>query len=205
LMQTAKSAPSQVPEAQHRSEAEFLIGTFKGVISKLKENEVELEKLHRSEKARADDVQQLNQDLIRSISSGLMIIDPYKRISVFNEAAETILRVPGSAVLKEPYDQVMKIISPDFKEGIDRCFEEKNFINRAEMEIHTEDGVRYLGAGITPLKDRQQNFAGVACLFSDITEFKLLQQQMVLKEKFASLGEMAAGVAHEFRNSIATI
>jgi len=56
-----------------------------------------------------------------------------------------------------------------------------------------------------PLRDRQDNFAGVFCLFTDITEFKVLQQHMALKEKFASLGEMAAGVAHEFRNSLATL
>jgi signal transduction histidine kinase len=45
----------------------------------------------------------------------------------------------------------------------------------------------------------------VFCIFTDITEFKLLQQSIALKEKFASLGEMAAGLAHEFRNSLTKI
>ena len=49
------------------------------------------------------------------------------------------------------------------------------------------------------------NFAGVFCIFTDITEFKLLQQSIALKEKFAGLGEMAAGLAHEFRNSLTKI
>jgi two-component system, sporulation sensor kinase E len=74
------------------------------------------------------------------------------------------------------------------------------------MELLTARGnTRFLSASIMPLKDRRQQFSGVFCIFSDITDFKALQQHMAQKEKFASLGEMAAGVAHEFRNSIATV
>jgi PAS domain S-box-containing protein len=207
LLQTARSAPAESsPSTSNRNDADFLIATFKGVIAKLKEKEVELAKLHLSEKARADDVQQLNQDLIRSISSGLILIDHSKKIRVFNHAAESILGLSRVAVLTYPYSLVMEKISPSFKEDIDRCLAQKLNINRAELEVlNRENEVRYLGASIMPLQDRQQNFAGVICLFSDITDFKLLQEHMAQKEKFASLGEMAAGVAHEFRNSIATI
>lgn len=206
LLQTARSANTESPAASNRSDADFLIATFKGVIAKLKEKEVELAKLHLSEKARADDVQQLNQDLIRSISSGLILIDQSKRVRVFNHAAESILGLSRVAVLNYPYAQLIEKISPAFKEDIDRCFAQRANINRAELQVfNRENEVRYLGASIMPLQDRQQNFAGVICLFSDITDFKLLQEHMAQKEKFASLGEMAAGVAHEFRNSIATI
>lgn len=206
LLQTARSANTESPAGSNRSDADFLIATFKGVIAKLKEKEVELAKLHLSEKARADDVQQLNQDLIRSISSGLILIDQSKKVRVFNHAAESILGLSRVAVLSYPYGPLMEKISPSFKEDIDRCFAQRANINRAELQVvHRENEIRYLGASIMPLQDRQQKFAGVICLFSDITDFKSLQEHMVQKEKFASLGEMAAGVAHEFRNSIATI
>lgn len=206
LLQTARSANTESPATSNRSDADFLIATFKGVIAKLKEKEVELAKLHLSEKARADDVQQLNQDLIRSISSGLILIDQSQKVRVFNHAAESILGLSRVAVLSYPYGPLIEKISPSFKEDIDRCFAQRANINRAELQVfNRENEIRYLGASIMPLQDRQQNFAGVICLFSDITDFKLLQEHMAQKEKFASLGEMAAGVAHEFRNSIATI
>lgn len=206
LMQTAKSAQSHLNSSESRNEADFLIGTFNGVISRLKEKEQELEKLHQAEKARADDFQQLNQDLIRSISSGLILIDQSGKVRVFNQAAESILKFPRNEVLNQPYEAVMDRISVGFKKDIVRCFEELVPVNRAEVEVRNEQGeVRYLGANIMPLKDRQQNFAGVFCIFTDITEFKLLQQSIALKEKFAGLGEMAAGLAHEFRNSLTKI
>jgi PAS domain S-box-containing protein len=205
LMQTARSAPSELSPPEGRNDAEFLIGTFKGVIAKLKEKEQELARLHQTEKARADNVQLLNQDLIRSVSNGLIIMDLSGKITIFNEAAQAILNVPRLTVLNESYRKIIPGISPGFKEDIDQCFEQKTSISRAEMEIQTREGLRYLGATIMPLKDREQRFAGVFCLFTDITEFKLLQQHMALKEKFAGLGEMSAGVAHEFRNSVATI
>jgi len=206
LLQTAKSAPPSLHPGDARNEADMIINTFQGVIGQLKEKEVELERLHQSEKARADEVQQLNQDLVGSISSGLILIDQARVVRLFNSAAESILQFPCQDVLGRPYMDIMASISADFKEDIDRCFQERIHINRAELEIRLrQKEPRYLGAGIMPLQDRLKNFAGVFCLFTDITEFKQLQRTMVLKEKFAGLGEMAAGVAHEFRNSLATI
>ncbi len=204
LMQTARSA--QLPMRAKGNEADFLIQTFNSVIGQLKTKEQELAKLHLTEKARADDVAQLNQDLIRSISSGLILVDDSGKMNVFNEAAEIILKIPAREVLGRPYSEVIQTLSPAFKSDMDRCFNERANIDRAELEVHTRDEeLRYLGAGIMPLQDRQQNFAGIICLFTDITEFKLLQNHMAEKEKYASLGEMAGGVAHEFRNSVATI
>jgi PAS domain S-box-containing protein len=206
LLQTARSAPAELPARENRNEADFLIQTFNSVIGQLKTKEQELAKLHLSEKARADDVARLNQDLIRSISSGLILVDQAGRINVFNEAAESILRIRAKDVLSRSYVDVLQKLSPAFQADMDRCLNERTNINRAELEIHTKDSeLRYLGASIMPLQDRQQNFAGIICLFTDITEFKLLQKHMAEKEKYASLGEMAGGVAHEFRNSVGTI
>ena len=206
LMQTARSAPADLPEVGKRNDSEFLIGTFKGVIAKLKENEQELNRLHRAEKARADDVEQLNQDLLRSIGSGLILIDKAGKVFVFNHAAESIFEVSRLTALKQPYESLLKRISPVLAASISECLAHRKQIVNAELEIQSaKANRRFVSASIMPLQDRQQQFSGVFCIFSDITEFTMLQQHISQKEKFASLGEMAAGVAHEFRNSIATI
>lgn len=206
LLQAAKTAPASLSPASARNEGDFLIATFQGVIGKLKEKEHELARLHQAEKARADEFQHLNQDLIRSISSGLILVDQTGKIRIFNHAAESILHLERTRILDQPYSLLSQLISPGFTEDIDICFQQKENINRAEQEIKTSSNdIRYLGANIMPLWDRFNNFSGVFCLFTDITEFKLLQEHMAQKEKFATLGEMAAGVAHEFRNSLATI
>lgn len=206
LVQTARSATLAAPAVEHANEADFLISTFNGVISRLKTKEQELEKLHQSEKARADDVQQLNQDLVRSISSGLILVDDRESVRVFNQAAETILELNRAAVVNRPYRQGLCGGASAFCDDIARCLRERTHLERAEMEIRTAGGKQqFLNASVMPVQDRMQNFAGVLCLFSDITDFKRLQQHMAQKEKYASLGEMAGGVAHEFRNSLATV
>jgi signal transduction histidine kinase len=47
--------------------------------------------------------------------------------------------------------------------------------------------------------------SGALCLLSDLTELTLLQKQIQLKENLAALGELSAGIAHEFKNALATI
>ncbi|HXI03105.1 MAG TPA: ATP-binding protein, partial [Candidatus Saccharimonadales bacterium] len=47
--------------------------------------------------------------------------------------------------------------------------------------------------------------AGALCLFSDLTEIRSVQERVALKENLARVGQLSAGIAHEFRNSLATI
>ena len=62
-----------------------------------------------------------------------------------------------------------------------------------------------LGITLSAVRDPQGSGLGVACLTSDLTEISDLARQMRLRENLASLGEMSAGIAHEFKNSLATI
>jgi signal transduction histidine kinase len=57
---------------------------------------------------------------------------------------------------------------------------------------------------VSPLGAPEGN-QGAICLFSDLTTVVELEQQLQLKEALARLGELAAGIAHEFRNGLATI
>jgi signal transduction histidine kinase len=67
----------------------------------------------------------------------------------------------------------------------------------------------HLGAMISPIRPEgagpQGPADGVVCLLADLTEIKALRERVGLKENLASLGEMSAGIAHEFRNSLAAI
>jgi len=63
-------------------------------------------------------------------------------------------------------------------------------------------GPIHLGVTVSPLG---KSIPGVICLFSDLTEVVELEEQLRLKETLARLGELTAGLAHEFRNGLATI
>ena len=64
----------------------------------------------------------------------------------------------------------------------------------------------HLGLTVSPIREGPGGTAqGVICLFSDLTEVMELEEQLRLKDSLARLGEMTAGIAHEFRNGLATI
>jgi signal transduction histidine kinase len=65
--------------------------------------------------------------------------------------------------------------------------------------------VRNIGLSVSPISDSSRNVEGALCLLTDITEVLELRERMKLQENLANLGEMAAGLAHEFKNSLATI
>jgi signal transduction histidine kinase len=63
---------------------------------------------------------------------------------------------------------------------------------------------KHLGVSVSPLAG-PGNTRGAICLFSDLTDVVELEEQLRLKETLARLGELTAGIAHEFRNGLATI
>ena len=63
----------------------------------------------------------------------------------------------------------------------------------------------HLGVTVSPLLDEQGALQGAVCLFSDLTAVVDLEEQLRLKDSLARLGELTAGLAHEFRNGLATI
>jgi len=58
---------------------------------------------------------------------------------------------------------------------------------------------------ISPIRRGTEKINGAICLLTDLTELAALQQRMQLKENLAALGELSAGIAHEFKNALATI
>jgi signal transduction histidine kinase len=63
----------------------------------------------------------------------------------------------------------------------------------------------HLGVGVSPLADGTGRLQGVICLFSDLSDIVDLEEQVRLKDSLSRLGELTAGLAHEFRNGLSTI
>jgi signal transduction histidine kinase len=63
----------------------------------------------------------------------------------------------------------------------------------------------HLGVTASPMRDAEGHSSGVICLFTDLSAVVELEEQLRLKDSLARLGELTAGIAHEFRNGLATI
>ncbi len=102
------------------------------------------------------------------------------------------------------------------------CLRDGKTFQRGEVEhLTTEGEVRRLGVTISPIyrharmavrrhvsdppRTPEMKVSGALCLMSDLTELTALQKQIRWKENLAALGEMSAGIAHEFKNALATI
>ena len=90
---------------------------------------------------------------------------------------------------------------------VQQCLQTGTLFRREEIEVVTSDRLpRRLGATIAPINiSPEQNERGALCLLTDITEVTQLREQVALKKNLESLGEMSAGLAHEFKNAIAAL
>ena len=86
---------------------------------------------------------------------------------------------------------------------IQQCLFEHYFSPRTDC-ISPDGTVANSGLHL-PVRRAEEKTTGVICLLSDLTELASLQKQMQLRENLAALGELSAGIAHEFKNALATI
>jgi PAS domain S-box-containing protein len=187
-------------EREDTSQVGFVVDTFHELVAKLKEKETELEDMRRLAEDRADTIEDYNENILQSVPSGVVSMDGEWKIVKANAAAESILGA-GIAELsgRDGRDALGRLM-----EGVSDARGER--ITRGECDYETPSGKRLrLGFSLTPLKDASGTEIGHLMVFTDLTELRALETQAALRQRLSSLGEMAAGIAHELRNSMGAI
>lgn len=154
--------------------------------------------------ATAEDVhllEEIQKHLANSLKSGLITVDVNGSVLYYNIAAQQIL---GKLVLNS-YGKSIEEVLPGTEKLLATCYEEFGADKRKEIEIETEGGKAILGISCFQIKDNQGGVLGHGLIFQDITEIKAQEERLKLIDRLAALGEMAAGLAHEIRNPLASI
>ena len=181
----------------------FMAASMQAVIKKLKEQEKELETLHRAERERAQHTERLSEAVTRNMPAGLLLLNSAGLVTSANPAAEVALGVRSLAYRR--YDEVLGAGSR-LTQLVASCLGQGRTFRREEVEYLTPSReLRQLGVTISPVMNNANEIAGAICLLSDLTELAALQKQIHMKENLAALGELSAGIAHEFKNALATI
>ena len=181
----------------------FMAASMQAVIQKLREQEKELERLHQQEKERAEQTERLSEEVTRNMPAGLLVVNANGIISSANPASEQTLGIRGLAFRR--YSEALGEKS-DLTRLVGNCLATGRIFRREQVEYAGPDGEkRQLGVTISPIRRGEEKVSGAICLLSDLTELAALQQQVQLKENLAALGELSAGIAHEFKNALATI
>jgi len=196
-------ADEAAPRPAAAGDTAFASASVQAVIQRLRAQEQELQKLHREAKERAAETERLTEAVTRQMPTGLLLVNATGMINLCNPAAEQTLGV--GALHYRRYSDVLGAESP-FTKLLETCLREGRTYQREEVEHRTVAGdVRHLGLTISPVTRDSKKVAGALCLLTDLTELTGLQRAMRLKDSLATLGEMSAGIAHEFKNSLATI
>ncbi len=157
----------------------------------------------RANAARADASDRLSQEIIASLSSGLVVVGLNGDVRIINPAGRRMLNVPDTA----PLEHFRKLLADrQLIDLIDECLATRTAIVRRTVHLSKKKhSASHIGATVSPLFDDDGQLHGAICLFTDLTAVKELEEQLRLKESLATVGELTAGIAHEFRNGLATI
>jgi PAS domain S-box-containing protein len=174
----------------------ILAAALQEAVTKLKAQE-------RATAARAEASERLSGEIITSLTAGLLVVGLDGEIRILNPAGRRMLGLSESAPLGD-YREVLG--EPTLIQVIEECLKRRQAIVRREIGLpQARHETSHLGVTVSPLFDERGELHGAICLFSDLTAVKNLEQQLRLKDSLATVGELTAGIAHEFRNGLATI
>ena len=154
-----------------------------------------------SQVTKTADLQVLHQDIVHSLSSGLLTIDLQRVVLTANQVAGRLLERQPERLIGVSLVDVL----PDLDARI-RDLPERDLLRRMVLECRLpETGKRILGITVSPLRNNSEQVLGRIVNFRDLTEIKKLERNMRKAERLAVVGTLAAGVAHEIRNPLAAI
>jgi two-component system sensor histidine kinase PilS (NtrC family) len=148
-------------------------------------------------------LQALNQHVIDSLPSGLVTTDPAHRILTFNRGAETITGLTARACVGRPIEEVLQ-----FPASVMESVGDPNArgARRHEFRYRTGDARGDLEIGLTATHlETPRGRAGLLFTFQDVTSIRKLERDSAIQQRLAAVGEMAAGIAHEIRNPLASM
>jgi two-component system sensor histidine kinase HydH len=173
----------------------FLLIGLSGIISLM------LAQGYRSARSSLSRVRAFSDNLVENMPMGLVALDADGRIVAFNQTAESVLQQVAGDVIGRNADEIL----PETCRAFIGSLKRDKRIMAGELDCPFADGRTVpLEVIVTVLKE-EGKAAGIVLLFRDITEVRRLKKEIVRNQHLASLGSLAAGVAHEIRNPLSSI
>jgi signal transduction histidine kinase len=182
------------------------------MVLRIRSQEKELESLRREARTRTHDSLRLTQELLSTLPSGVIFFDRGAVVQQANPAARVALGFGSPLGLRAAeLFRDAEVREDDgtrlglARELIEEALVSGSTLQRKNLDYVTPSGQqRPLGLTFSPIRRNEQT-TGLICLLSDLTTIRALEEELVRKKNLASLGEMAAGIAHEFKNALATV
>jgi signal transduction histidine kinase len=202
MAETARGAEGLVGEESSPEGPRSALATFRRTVDELRRRTGELEEMRRNAEARADALAVTAQTLVRSHPGGLLVVEASGRLAEANPAARQLLELPDSLV-----GQAATIAFaewPTVADAAARALRGEPTLGREAMRGDATSA-RQLAVTAVPIVDATAALLGALVFLEDRTAVKRLERELSFRRELAALGEMSAGIAHEFRNATAAI
>jgi len=155
-----------------------------------------------------NELERLYKHIVQNVTSGLITIDDAGRVTSINRTAEEITAYK----LEEVYQEEIGALFPGLLEW---CRSNswspvqgwgKLRFSRCETKFQKKGGtIMTLGFSSSPLKDSSDREIGSILIFQDLTALREMEEDLKRADRLAAIGALAAGMAHEVRNPLASI
>jgi two-component system sensor histidine kinase PilS (NtrC family) len=161
------------------------------LVAKLREARVEL----KDASGALEDLQILHENIIQSISSGLITTNLDGRITLVNSAAQKLLECTPAQLLGKPVTSLFLDALPN---GESR--------SHAEVRFDAAGGFRKtVRVRVAALNLPERGPLGYVYALDDLTEIRRLEREVRMQDRLAAVGRLAAAIAHEIRNPLTSI
>ncbi len=155
------------------------------------------------------DAARFERCLIDSMSSGVLGVDASGVVALMNLGARRILGCPadpGAPVLGRDCREVLAA-QPEVARLLVEALRRPQALSRVELSLAggRPGGASTIGLTLSPVRDPTGRLCGAAMLFRDLAPIERKSERERLRDRLAALGEMAAGLAHEIRNPLASM
>jgi len=202
LVSEAERAPV-AHSTRSQNEAAFVLETFQSVVAQLQAQQKELERLTAEASQRADSAELFSERIVASMPTGLIAFDLSGKATVVNAPVRALF--DGQSKFEAEHFRTLFRDVPALAEMVDACLRTGQIFRRAEVELENGAVLKRLGTTVAPIDPSASGSKGAVCLITDITEVMQLREQVALKRNLENLGEMSAGLAHEFKNAMAAL